>query len=99
MKARSEKRGVTTSAVEVTNISVNGFWLLVGPEEVFLSFSAFPWFRRATVEQIAAVTLPSQGHLYWPDLDIDLAVESIRDPAAFPLVSGTPERAGNAARS
>jgi hypothetical protein len=26
-------------------------------------------------------------HLYWPDLDIDLAVESIRHPEQFPLVS------------
>jgi hypothetical protein len=31
--------------------------------------------------------LPSARHLYWPDLDIDLAVESIRNPEAFPLVS------------
>jgi hypothetical protein len=31
--------------------------------------------------------MPSAHHLYWPDLDIDLAVESIRDPASFPLVS------------
>lgn len=26
-------------------------------------------------------------HLYWPDLDVDLAVASIRNPGAFPLVS------------
>jgi hypothetical protein len=31
--------------------------------------------------------LPSPHHLRWPDLDVDLAVESIRDPEKFPLVS------------
>jgi hypothetical protein len=33
------------------------------------------------------VERPQQHHLYWPDLDIDLAVESIRHPEKFPLVS------------
>jgi hypothetical protein len=31
--------------------------------------------------------LPSPNHLYWPGLDVDLAVESIRHPEHFPLVS------------
>jgi hypothetical protein len=31
--------------------------------------------------------LQSPGHLYWPDLDVDLAVESIFHPDRFPLVS------------
>ena len=53
--------------------------------------SDFPRFRQATVEQVTTVELLSEEHLYWPLLDVDLAVASIRDPAAFPLVakSGT----------
>ena len=31
--------------------------------------------------------MKSAQHLYWPDLDIDLAVESIDHPEQFPLVS------------
>jgi hypothetical protein len=50
-------------------------------------FKDFPWFQDATVRQIANVLLPSPHHLYWPDLDIDLAVESIEHPERFPLVS------------
>ena len=41
----------------------------------------------ATVEQITNVERPSPDHLYWPSLDVDLAVASIRDPEAYPLVS------------
>jgi hypothetical protein len=33
------------------------------------------------------VELPSARHLYWPDLDVDIAVESIDHPERFPLVS------------
>jgi hypothetical protein len=28
---------------------------------------------------------PTADHLYWPDLDVELSVESIRNPACFPL--------------
>jgi hypothetical protein len=85
---KSAAHGASTSVVEVTNISAHGFWLLLGAEELFLPFEQFPWFRDATVRQITRVELPSGDHLYWPELDIDLAVESIRHPEKFPLASG-----------
>lgn len=79
--------GASTSPVEVNNISQHGFWLLLADEELFLPFSEFPWFRDVMVGKILHVELPSSNHLYWPDLDVDLAVESIRNPERFPLVS------------
>jgi hypothetical protein len=33
------------------------------------------------------VQRPTEDHLYWPQLDIDLSVASIRDPQSFPLLS------------
>jgi len=71
--------------VEVTHISMHGFWLLLDSEELFLPFTEFPWFKKAPVEKIIDVEWPQPNHLYWPELDIDLTVESIRDPASFPL--------------
>ena len=79
--------GTNTSAVEVTHVSRHGFWVLVGDEELFLPFAQFPWFRQATVENITTVERPSADHLYWPLLDLDLSIQSIRDPGAFPLVA------------
>jgi hypothetical protein len=79
--------GNDTSTVEVTHVSKHGFWLLIDHEELLVPFAQFPWFRRATIEQISDVTLPSANHLYWPLLDVDLSVESIRNPDEFPLVS------------
>ena len=79
--------GASTSPVEVTNISQHGFWLLLEDEELFLPFSDFPWFRDVAVGKILHVELPSPSHLYWPELDVDLAVESVRHPERFPLVS------------
>jgi hypothetical protein len=82
--------GTDTSAVEVTHVARQGFWILLGDEELHLSFTDFPWFRLATIEQLSNVERPTAGHLYWPQLDVDLAVDSIRDPAAFPLMSKAP---------
>jgi hypothetical protein len=87
MPMNSVLLGRSTSAVEVTNISPSGFWLLLGDEELFVPFGEFPWFREATVAKIFDVQRPAPHHLYWPQLDVDLAVESIRDPAKFPLLS------------
>ena len=79
--------GTNISSVEVTNISQHGFWVLLNDEELFLPFSDFPWFRDVAIGKILHVELSSPNHLYWPDLDVDLAVESIRNPEHFPLVS------------
>ena len=78
--------GTSTFPVEVTNVSRHGLWLLVGDEELFLPFEHFPWFRDVSIEKISVVERPTADHLYWPLLDIDLSVESIRTPNAFPLV-------------
>ena len=80
--------GTAISAPEVTHVSRHGLWLLLREdEELFLPFEQFPWFRQATIEQIAHVEAPGPDHLYWPELDIDLSIESIRHPEAFPLIS------------
>ncbi len=79
--------GHITSAAEVTHISKHGFWLLLGEEELHLPFEQFPWFKQATVDQITTVEHPTPDHLYWPSLDVDLSVNSIRRPADFPLMS------------
>lgn len=74
---KSAQHGKSTSAAEVTNVSRHGFWLLIAGSERFIAFEHFPWFRDASIGQLMNVELPSPHHLYWPDLDVDLAVDSI----------------------
>lgn len=73
--------------VEVTNVSANGLWLMLDGRELFAAFRDFPWFADATIEQLTRVDRPSPHHLYWPALDVDLAVESLSDPERYPLMS------------
>ena len=79
--------GTRTSEIEVSLASNKGFWLLLDDEEVFVAFSEFPWFKQATIDEITTVERPSKNHLYWPLLDVDLALESILNPSQFPLIA------------
>jgi hypothetical protein len=69
--------------------SKHGFWLMLDGTERFLAFELFPWFRDATIGQITEVELVAPGHLRWPSMDIDLALDSIDRPDEYPLVSKT----------
>ena len=84
---KSDRLGTGTSHVEVANISRQGFWLFLGDRELFVSFKNFPWFETAPVAKILNVQRPQDDHLYWPDLDVDLSVQSIEHPEQFPLIS------------
>ena len=83
---KSAMHGTTTSDVEVDNVSDDGFWLRIGQERLRVPYAEFPWFRHASLAHLLHVTMPHQDSVRWPDLDIDLAVESIRHPERFPLV-------------
>lgn len=83
----SALHGANISDVEVTNVSPHGFWLMLDAEELFVPFAEFPWFKDAPIAKLTRVERPQPHHLYWPDLDVDLAVESIRHPERFPLMA------------
>lgn len=79
-------RGTSTSPeIEVSNISAHGFWILVDDRELFLPYTEFPWFKDATVAAILRVERPQPHHLYWPELDVDLTIDSIEHPEKYPL--------------
>lgn len=81
----SKTIGKNTENVEVTQVSRNGVWLLVRDRELFMSYEDFPWFKEAQVVKILNVEEPHPGHLYWPDLDVDLTIEIIEHPDRFPI--------------
>jgi Protein of unknown function (DUF2442) len=87
MKKKSRMPGKVTSHAEVSGITQKGLWLLVNGTEYFAPFSLFPWFRESKVADLYSVEMPHSGHLYWPALDIDLHVDSLEHPDAYPLLA------------
>lgn len=83
----SKQYGANTSAVELTNVSAHGFWLLCSCEEYFLAFEDFPWFRDASIAALSNIEVQGAEHLYWPDLYVDLPLAIIKKPGDYPLES------------
>ncbi|QQR48954.1 DUF2442 domain-containing protein [bacterium] len=86
MAKKLKKPGKSTSIAEVQNISNHGIWILIDDREFFLSFAQYPWFQKATVDQIYDMHFYHEKHLHWPSLDVDLEVESLKYPDAYPLI-------------
>jgi len=81
----SSMLGAVISEVEVTNMDRFGLWILVREKEYFLPYGEYPWFKDAKVDQLLNVQLLNKDHLLWPDLDVDLSVESLDQPDNYPL--------------
>ena len=81
----SQALGENTSLTEVTNVSAHGLWLLSSEKEIFMSYEDFPWFKNAPIGEVLNVKEPTPGHFYWPDLDVDIGLETIENPERFPL--------------
>jgi hypothetical protein len=78
--------GLNTLTVEVTNISVHGFWILVSGNEYFLDYTNYPWFKKATIEEICDLSIENEQHLLWRKLDVDLELSCIKNPGDYPLL-------------
>jgi len=87
MLKKSKKAGKSTlkNTVEIQNISPKGIWLLVKDREFYLPFAEFPWFQKATIEQICTVEFFHGKHLHWPTLDIDVHLDSLEHLSSYPL--------------
>ncbi len=71
--------------VEIT-ITRFGLWLHVNDAEYFLPYEEYPYFQKAVVRDIYNVELLHDTHLYWPELDVDLSLEILKNPHNFPLI-------------
>jgi len=89
---RSSKPGGVDSSARLGEVGIYDFSIHVDGRFLRLTYYDFPWFRDATLEQLAAIERPAPDRLRWPELDVDLSIESIENPKRYPQVSGYPER-------
>jgi len=53
---------------------------MLDEREHFMDFDQFPWFRRATIDQLFKIERLHDSRLYWPNLDVDLDLDRIQHP-------------------
>ena len=77
---------VSEMEAEVTNISPFGIWILVNGEEFFMSYKEYPFFENAPIKAVAILEVDSFGNLHWPELDVDIEIDSLRNSEDYPLI-------------
>ena len=83
--SKLQKAGKNTSKVEVSHISIHGVWICVEDHEYFLPFKTYPWFKGAKIAEIQNLKFLHGKHLHWPELDVDLLLDSLKFPEQYPL--------------
>ena len=78
--------GTITSDVEIVQCTPAAIWIAVRDREYCLKRKDFPWFFSVSIDKVFNVEELFPGHLYWPEIDVDLDIQSIENPQAFPLI-------------
>ncbi len=67
-------------------INAQGMFLSVKGQDYFVSYDRIPWLRTAPVWSALNVQLSGRDSIEWPDLDVDLEIDSLRYPERYPIV-------------
>ena len=74
------------TSVSVLMINSQGMMLSVLGQDYFVSYNRVPWLRDARVSSALNVRMCGQNAIEWPELDVDLEIESLKHPERYPLV-------------
>ena len=85
METNLKNNSANTSA-SVLMINAQGILLSVQGQDYFLSYNRIPWMRDAAIKCVLNVQMSGRHAIEWPDLDVDLEIESLKHPERYPLV-------------
>ena len=73
-------------SVGVLMINAQGIMLTVDGNDYFLSYNRVPWMKNAPISSVLNVQREGRTAIAWPDLDVDLEIESLKHPERYPLI-------------
>lgn len=74
------------TSASVLMINSQGMMLSVDGNDYFVSYNRVPWLKDATITKALNVRKCGDIAIEWPDLDVDLEIESLQHPERYPLV-------------
>ena len=72
--------------VSVLMINDKGIMLTVKGNDYFISYNRIPWMRHACISDALDVRMSGRNAIWWPNLDVDLEIESLKHPERYPLI-------------
>ena len=80
------KSNTSSTSVSVLMINAQGIMLSVLGNDYFLSYNRIPWMQDAPIRSVLNVQMSGSRAIEWPDLDVDLEIESLNHPERYPLI-------------
>lgn len=80
------KTSTKDTLANVLMINSQGILLSVCGQDYFLSYNRVPWMRNASISEVLNVRMCGNNAIEWPELDVDLEIESLQHPERFPLL-------------
>ena len=74
------------TSVAVLMINSQGMMLSVQGQDYFVSYNRVPWLRDARVSSVLNVRMCGRNAIEWPELDVDLEIDSLKHPERYPLI-------------
>ena len=72
-----------STLVSVLMINAQGIMLTVQGNDYFLSYNRIPWMQDAPIRSVLNVQMSGADAIEWPDLDVDLEIDSLRHPERY----------------
>ena len=85
MQTDSKSNSANISA-SVLMINAQGIMVSVCGHDYFLSYNRIPWMQDAPIRSVLNVQMSGSEAIEWPDLDVNLEIDSLRHPERYPLV-------------
>ena len=85
MEVNSSQNSYNT-LVNVLMINSQGILLNVMGNDYFVSYNRLPWMKDGSIRSVLNVQMAGVNAIEWPDLDVDLEINSLKHPEQYPLV-------------
>lgn len=80
------KHNSSDTLVNVLMINEQGFMISAKGNDYFLSYNRIPWMKDATIRDVLNVRMEGRNAITWPNLGVDLEIESLKHPERYPLI-------------
>ena len=82
----NSKNNTNSTSVSVLMINAQGIMISVAGQDFFLSYNRIPWMREASINDVLNIQMCGNEAIEWPNLDVDLEIDSLRHPERYPLL-------------
>lgn len=79
---------ISTQSISASVLMINsqGIMISVDGNDYFLSYNRVPWMKDAAIRSVLNIQKEGRSAISWPDLDVDLEIDSLKHPEKYPLV-------------